>query len=278
MPVLELMGGSEDNNYTLSPDQNAICVGTQDVLLSRALNRGYARKPFRWPLDFGLLNNDCLWVFDEVQLLGDGLATSGQLTAFREKFRAFGQNEAVWISATLDRRWLDTVNFRAAALDVPETSIQADDLAHSIVYQRLSAAKSLLTAPRLSCSFWRSSLGSRKASAGTLSLIIVQTQHSFRQQATYLKSPLITFERPLPFLPAACAPYRYSSARTLLGFEVDQSERRFDIAAGSSAPPIQKEVPRLQTGTLCRVVPAHRVDENATLALRAREAPRHQQR
>ncbi len=133
MPVLELMGGSEDNNYTLRPDQNAICVGTQDVLLSRALNRGYTRKPFRWPLDFGLLNNDCLWVFDEVQLLGDGLATSAQLTAFREKFRAFGQNESVWISATLDRRWLDTVDFRAAALDVPETSIQADDLAHSMV-------------------------------------------------------------------------------------------------------------------------------------------------
>src|SRR5947207_56861 len=77
--IYRLMGGSEDNDAKLRPDEEAILVGTQDILLSRALNRGYARKPFRWPIDFALLNNDCLWVMDEVQLLGDGLATSTQL-------------------------------------------------------------------------------------------------------------------------------------------------------------------------------------------------------
>src|ERR1035441_4401128 len=88
--VYRLMGGSEDNDAKLRPDEEAILVGTQDILLSRALNRGYARTPFRWPIDFALLNNDCSWVLDEVQLLGDGLATSTQLSAFREKFGVFG--------------------------------------------------------------------------------------------------------------------------------------------------------------------------------------------
>ena len=88
--VCSLLGGGTDNDLTLTPDGEAILVGTEDLLLSRALNRGYARNPFRWPIDFGLLNNDCEWVLDEVQLLGDGLATSAQLAAFRERFAHFG--------------------------------------------------------------------------------------------------------------------------------------------------------------------------------------------
>ncbi len=65
-------------------------IGTQDMLLSRALNRGYALGRARWPLPYGLLNNDCLWVFDEVQLMGSGLATTAQLAAFRAKFGVWG--------------------------------------------------------------------------------------------------------------------------------------------------------------------------------------------
>jgi hypothetical protein len=48
------------------------------MLLSRALNRGYGMSRYRWPMHFGLLNNDCLWVMDEVQLMGSGLTTSLQ--------------------------------------------------------------------------------------------------------------------------------------------------------------------------------------------------------
>jgi len=32
------------------------------MLLSRALNRGYASGRARWPVEFGLLNQDALWV------------------------------------------------------------------------------------------------------------------------------------------------------------------------------------------------------------------------
>ena len=65
----------------------AILIGTQDMLLSRALNRGYAAGRARWPLEFGLLNNDCLWAFDEIQLMDTGLATSLQLDAWRRSLR-----------------------------------------------------------------------------------------------------------------------------------------------------------------------------------------------
>ena len=70
------MGGDANDDWLLKPDSDCITIGTQDMLLSRALNRGYAMSRFRWPVAFGLLNSDVLWVFDEVQLMGVGLATS----------------------------------------------------------------------------------------------------------------------------------------------------------------------------------------------------------
>jgi len=42
VPVHVLMGGEEAEDWYLYPEREAILVGTQDMLLSRALNRGYA--------------------------------------------------------------------------------------------------------------------------------------------------------------------------------------------------------------------------------------------
>lgn len=109
--VVTLMGGSVDRDWRLRPEKEAIIVGTQDMLLSRALNRGYAMNAFLWPAEFGLLNNDCLWVIDEVQLMGNGLATSAQLQAFREDMKTYDPVKTVWMSATVNPEWLDTVDF-----------------------------------------------------------------------------------------------------------------------------------------------------------------------
>ena len=73
IPVHVLMGGSDSGAWHLHPEKPAILIGTQDMLLSRALDRGYAATRFHWPIDFGLLNNDCLWVFDEPQLMANGV-------------------------------------------------------------------------------------------------------------------------------------------------------------------------------------------------------------
>ncbi len=113
-PVYTLMGGEIDENWEFDPEKPAILVGTQDLLLSRALNRGYAMSRYRWPVHFGLLNNDCLWVCDEVQLMGNGLGTTAQLQAFRQKWGTHGQTATWWMSATADREWLRTVDYEAA--------------------------------------------------------------------------------------------------------------------------------------------------------------------
>ena len=59
-----LMGGEDAGEWDIHPERNAVIVGTQDMLLSRGLNRGYGMSRYRWPMHFGLLNNDCLWVMD----------------------------------------------------------------------------------------------------------------------------------------------------------------------------------------------------------------------
>ena len=47
-----LMGGEDVSEWFLHPERPAIMIGTQDMLLSRALNRGYASGRVRWPVEF----------------------------------------------------------------------------------------------------------------------------------------------------------------------------------------------------------------------------------
>jgi CRISPR-associated endonuclease/helicase Cas3 len=103
-----LMGGADARDWQLYPEHAAILIGTQDMVLSRALNRGYGSPHARWPAEFGLLNHDCLWVMDESQLMDVGLATSGQLQAFRRQLseQALRPCHTWWMSATLQRTWL----------------------------------------------------------------------------------------------------------------------------------------------------------------------------
>ncbi len=132
-----LMGGEEADEWDLNPEKPTILIGTQDMLLSRALNRGYGMGRFRWPMHYGLLNSDCIWVLDEIQLMGVGLATSTQLQAFREALGTYGPAKTIWMSATLLPRWLASVDYRnrieptlrltTHALD-PATDYQADGL------------------------------------------------------------------------------------------------------------------------------------------------------
>ncbi len=114
-----LMGGVEARKWLETPERPAVLVGTQDMLLSRALMRGYGSSRAVWPMEFALLHEDAQWVFDEVQLMGAGRATSTQLEAFRNADAGRARREgrsagfparSLWISATLDPRWLATVD------------------------------------------------------------------------------------------------------------------------------------------------------------------------
>ena len=117
-----LMGGVDSDGWFVTPERPTVIVGTQDMLLSRALMRGYASSRAVWPMEFSVLHEDALWVFDEVQLMGAGRATSAQLEAFRctdaDRARREGRPKSsparsLWISATLDPKWLATIDHPA---------------------------------------------------------------------------------------------------------------------------------------------------------------------
>lgn len=168
-----LMGGVDSGEWHLHPEHTAILIGTQDMLLSRAMNRGYASPRARWPMEFGLLHQDCLWVMDEVQLMDVGLATSAQLQAFRHDDEQAGKavrpTRTWWMSATLQRDWFcrspDTADL---LVDLPETRIDAakrtghlwDDVAKPCAVERIEDARSLAKwVAELHCELGRGAAG-----------------------------------------------------------------------------------------------------------------------
>ncbi len=169
-----LMGGDVDNEWEHHPERECILIGTQDMLLSRALNRGYALSRFKWSVHFGLLNNDCLWVMDEVQLMSDGLATMAQLAAFRKRFATVGHCHSIWMSATLDRDWLKQVDFKAQVEGLRELTLSDADRETQVLAKRLTAVKRLQAAPT-DCRLPKGLAAFVKANhqAGTQTLIVV---------------------------------------------------------------------------------------------------------
>jgi CRISPR-associated endonuclease/helicase Cas3 len=129
--------GRPRDDWARHPERSALLVGTVDMLVSRALNRGYAAGRGRWPVDFGLLNADCLWVLDETQLMGAAVTTAAQLDGLRAKLGTFSACHTLWMSATVDPRTLVTVD-RPATGDV--FTLCADDLAGELG-RRLRAPK-----------------------------------------------------------------------------------------------------------------------------------------
>jgi CRISPR-associated endonuclease/helicase Cas3 len=127
VPVFTLMGGEESADWRATPEREAILIGTQDMLLSRALNRGYGLFPAYWPLDFGLINTDVLWVLDEVQLMGVGRTTSAQLQLIAWLLRArttsdhlrVAARQTMWMSATLGSGNIDLPDSGRGPIDVP---------------------------------------------------------------------------------------------------------------------------------------------------------------
>lgn len=141
--VYVLMGGEIDDDWDRYPERDAILIGTQDQLLSRALNRGYAMSRFRWPVQFGLLNNDCLWVMDEIQLMGSGLATTTQMEAFRNSFGTFSPVRSIWMSATMQQDWLKTIDFANSCDSLSELILSKEDKDTPSVKKRFEAKKPL---------------------------------------------------------------------------------------------------------------------------------------
>ncbi|MDI3299519.1 MAG: CRISPR-associated helicase Cas3' [Bacillota bacterium] len=150
LPAVEvLMGGEHASRWELEPERDQVLVGTQDMILSAALNRSYASNRFRWPIYFGLLNNDALWVLDEVQLMGPSLPASAQLDAFRRAYGTYGPTASIWMSATVRAEWMQTVD-RPAPQRIFELS--ADDLDDAVLHRTLAATKTVAELKRVKAS------------------------------------------------------------------------------------------------------------------------------
>ncbi|MFC9658953.1 CRISPR-associated helicase Cas3' [Nocardia sp. NPDC127606] len=109
----QLMGGVDPDRdeWVMDPAKPRIFIGTQDMVLSRLLMRGYAEFRTTWPISFGLLNSGVQFVFDEIQLMGPGLPTSLQLQGLREKLGTAIPCHSMWMSATVDHAALRTIDF-----------------------------------------------------------------------------------------------------------------------------------------------------------------------
>lgn len=175
--VVVLMGGEPRTQWYLKPGMPYIIVGTQDMLLSRSLNRGYGSSPFMWPVEYGLLNNDCLWVMDEVQLMANGLPTSTQLAGLRHKIGVYGPSHSMWMSATVKPDWLGTIDHQAPVAD-QILELEPDDLENPNLSKRHNARKIVSESSVAGGRRYARSLASliaRKHVPGTLTLAIVNT-------------------------------------------------------------------------------------------------------
>lgn len=143
--VVVLMGGSARsiaNDWRANPDRPSILIGTVDVVVSKALVRGYATARHAYPMDAALLWNDCHVVIDETQLAAASTRTLRQVRAFQRLARQppFGTVGLTCMSATLDRTLLDTVDHPIADADVVTLTDDDDD---ADIRRRRAAARTL---------------------------------------------------------------------------------------------------------------------------------------
>ncbi len=173
LPRVEaVMGGDIGDEWYQNPEKPWIVVGTQDALLSRALNRGYAMSRFQWAMTFGAMNNDANWVIDEVQLQGVGAVTATQLQSLRERFGTYGNTQTTLASATLDTSWFESADYGLEGR--VEEFLAEDDRAIPGVCKIVDACKTLERFEARSESDVASAVLERHR-RGTRTLVVVNT-------------------------------------------------------------------------------------------------------
>ena len=129
-----LKGGKIEQGYEDHLTQPAILIGTQDQLLSRALNRGYTVSWAQRPKHAAAVNNDCRWVLDETQLMEVGYSTAVKLHQLRQQLGVFGKAELVLMSATQNLEPLKTCSYKLYQLN-------AEDYDHPFLGEKLKKPK-----------------------------------------------------------------------------------------------------------------------------------------
>jgi CRISPR-associated endonuclease/helicase Cas3 len=162
-----LKGGSIEQGFEQDLTQPAILIGTQDQLLSRALNRGYGVSWEQRPLHCAALTNDCRWILDEVQLTGVGYTTLVQIYNHCRKQGTFGDVQLCLMSATFDESPLWELG-----VEVEHFGIDDTDLANAYLASKVTRSKPVHQAKVNTLEDVRD-LVREKHSSDSLSLVVV---------------------------------------------------------------------------------------------------------
>lgn len=186
-----LKGGLIEHGYEDHLTGKAVIVGTQDQLLTRALNRGYSVPWSQRPKHAAALNNDCRWILDETQLMGVGYPTAVQLHQLRRQIGIYGKAELAVMSATMDLNPLIKYG-----CEYEEFGLSSWDYDHPYLGTKLRKPKPLLRAVVKT----EEDIGELVLShhqPGTLTLVVLNTVGKARKVGDYLKdaSPLILHSR-----------------------------------------------------------------------------------
>ncbi|MBD1903718.1 CRISPR-associated helicase Cas3' [Coleofasciculus sp. FACHB-125] len=177
-----LKGGLIEHGYEDCIVNKAVIVGTQDQLLTRALNRGYSVPWSQRPKHAAALNNDCRWILDETQLMGVGYPTAVQLHQLRRQLGTYGKSELAVMSATMDLNPL--IEF---GCDYEEYGLSNDDYNNKYLEAKLKNPKSL---SRIVVQNEQdiAALAIANHQSGTLTLIVLNTVKKARQVGDELKN------------------------------------------------------------------------------------------
>lgn len=188
-----LKGGFLEHGFEQDLSQPAILIGTQDQLLSRALNRGFGVSWGQRPLHFAALTNDCRWVLDEIQLTGVGYRTLVQLYKHWRNLGTFGKCQLCLMSATFDDGPLKD-------LAVERFALNEDDLTHSVLAPKVTRPKPVFRA-QVKDIQEVAELVKAKHKRGHLSLVVVNTVAWARELGQQLaeQEPLVIHSRFLGF-------------------------------------------------------------------------------
>jgi len=182
-----LKGGKLEQGYEDHLTRPAILVGTQDQLLSRALNRGYAVAWAQRPKHAAAMNNDCRWVLDETQLMGVGYSTAIKLHQLRQNLDCIGQAELALMSATQNLEPLKNCSYTLYEL-------HQDDYDHPYLSQKLKKSKPV-EKKNVSSTEDIAKLAETKHQSGQLTLVVLNTVKRARDVAQGLEQ--ITNEAPI---------------------------------------------------------------------------------
>jgi CRISPR-associated endonuclease/helicase Cas3 len=175
-----LLGGEPRTAaWRMSPTSDMVIIGTLDMIVSRALNRGYGESRYLWPIDFGLFNADCHFVFDEIQLMGPALGTSRQLHGLRERLGAAIPCGSTWMSATVPEERLATFDAPTVRTRVELTEADQTGPLHARLFAPKFVAEIEVADPKRYTEVIAAAAADRHR-PGTLTVVVLNTVDAAR--------------------------------------------------------------------------------------------------